>query len=87
MLPRNDLTFATPIRTRASALTAGSALKSSMTSDNLLRFWPWALCATEARRHAENRGGLQKYPRVRLATLDIIPAHNALKHGEKLLLL
>jgi hypothetical protein len=62
MLPRNDLTFATLIRTRASALTAGSALKSSMTSDNLLRFWPWALCATEARRHAENRGGLQKYP-------------------------
>jgi hypothetical protein len=58
-----------------------------MTSDNLLRFWPWALCATEARRHAENCGGLQKYPRVRLATLDIIPAHNALKHGEKLLLL
>jgi hypothetical protein len=34
MLRRNDLTFATLIRTRASALTAGSAIKSSMASDN-----------------------------------------------------
>jgi hypothetical protein len=58
-----------------------------MTSDNILRFWPWVPRATEARRHAENRGGLQKYPWVRLATLDIIPADNALKHGENLLLL
>jgi hypothetical protein len=78
MLSPNDLTFATLIRTRASALTTGSALKSSMTSDNFLfRFWPWALSAPEARRHAENRGSIQKYAQVRLAALDIIPAHNA----------
>jgi hypothetical protein len=36
MLQRNDLTFATLMRTRACALTVGSALKSSMTSDKLL---------------------------------------------------
>jgi hypothetical protein len=81
MLRRKDLTFATLIRTRASALTAGSAIKSSMASDNFLfRFWPWA------RRHTENRGGLRKNPQVRLAALDVIPAYNALKHGEKLIL-
>jgi hypothetical protein len=45
-LPRNVVTFVTLMRTRACALTVGSALKSSMTSDNFLfRFWPWALCA------------------------------------------
>jgi hypothetical protein len=51
MLPRNDLTFATLMRTRVCALTLGSSLKPSMPSDN---FWfifsPWAPCAPEARR-------------------------------------
>jgi hypothetical protein len=62
-------------------LLAIRAMKSSMASDKFLfRFWPLA------RRHTENRGGLRKNPQVRLAALDVIPAYNALKHGEELLL-
>jgi hypothetical protein len=72
MLPRNALTFATLMRTRECALTAGSALKSSMTSDNFFRILTLALCAPEG-RYCSHSGLFEESQLQTLSSITRVP--------------